>query len=75
MACRRQPRLKKLTGAVRISSTRLDWRARYTQAGGMEGLAAVLVPLAGYAAVLLSVRYLNRHDDVAPAAGREALPH
>ncbi|WP_079499206.1 hypothetical protein, partial [Mycobacteroides abscessus] len=36
---------------------------QYTQAGGMEGLAAVLVPLAGYAAVLLSVRYLNRHDD------------
>ncbi|TDZ78419.1 hypothetical protein DE4585_04256 [Mycobacteroides salmoniphilum] len=39
----------------------------------MEGFAAVLVPLAGYAAVLLSVRYLNRHDDVAPATGAEAL--
>ncbi|MFV8177599.1 hypothetical protein [Mycobacteroides chelonae] len=39
----------------------------------MEGFAAVLVPLAGYAAVLLSVRYLNRHDDISPAAGPEAL--
>ncbi|WP_286143914.1 hypothetical protein [Mycobacterium sp. D16R24] len=41
----------------------------------MEGFAAVLVPLAGYAAVLLSVRYLNRHDDVAPTAGSDALTH
>lgn len=41
----------------------------------MEGLAAVLVPLAGYAAVLLSVRYLNRHDDIAAVTGQEAVNH
>lgn len=37
----------------------------------MEGLAAVLVPVAGYAAVLLSVRYLNRHDDVSAPTPQE----